>query len=120
MMHFKFNLQKAHHDGNYQPIHNVKKWLGMPGHAVMIGASNNWEKKEFRHLHAGGEHKVVTSPPNVLTDGGGHPPDDPPKDGGGPDFMFMLDDIPPSGIYKVWAQFKHNGKVRTFPFVLQL
>jgi hypothetical protein len=32
----------------------------------------------------------------------------------------MLEDVPPDGVYKIWAQFKHEGKIRTFPFIVQL
>jgi len=121
MLHFHFNLQTAHHGAHYQPIENVEPWLGMQGHAVMIGANGNWDEKEFRHLHAGGhgQHKVSTPPPSVIMDGG-HPPHDPPGHGSGPDFTFMLEDVPPDGVYKIWAQFKHEGKIRTFPFIVQL
>lgn len=105
MMHLTFHLEKAVGDG-YQPVQEAENWLGMPGHAIMIGAGGgDASSRSFNHLHSG-HH--------------GHPMQ-PLLGGAGPDFPFMLHgQMPPDGTYKVWGQFKHEGRVVTFPFVFEL
>lgn len=104
MVNLAFNLQ-VHRGRGYAPINDLEAWLGMPGHLVMIGKDGQLTDKVFRHLHADhGGH---------LEDAGNH---------AGPDVTFMLMDpeIPPAGVYKVWGQFKRQGRVLTVPFVIQL
>lgn len=118
MTHVTFNISEAmDHGGHrmYSGVTNLENWLGMPGHAILIGATGSGvEDKVFRHLHAGSH-------------GGGHDGGHPGGHGGhngspgaGPEVMFMMpgEDIPPAGVYKLWGQFKHKGKVLTFPFVI--
>ncbi len=105
MMHLTFHLEKAVGDG-YQPVQEAENWLGMPGHAIMIGAgAGDAASRSFNHLHSGhhGHHAQ------------------PLLEGAGPDFPFMLHgQMPPDGVYKIWGQFKHEGQVVTFPFVFEL
>lgn len=116
MVHLGFNIQTLmDHGGHrmYMGVSDLEDWLGMPGHAVLVSQKGNTaQEKVFRHLHAGthggdGNH-------------GGHGWH---KSGGskaGPDLMFMLGggQAPSAGIYKLWGQFKHRGRVLTFPFVI--
>jgi hypothetical protein len=37
----------------------------------------------------------------------------------GPEAQFMTT-FPTSGIYKLWGQFQHEGKVFTVPFVIEV
>lgn len=105
MIHLTFHLEKAVGDG-YQPVQEAENWLGMPGHAIMIGADGaEAADRSFNHLHSGhhGHHAQ------------------PLLEGAGPDFPFMLHgQMPPDGVYKIWGQFKHEGQVVTFPFVFEL
>ncbi len=94
MLHLSYNLERRNGD-RYEPIDDAQNWLGMPGHAVMIG------RDVFHHLHAGhhGHHLEAA----------------------GPEFTFMLhEDLPPDGVYKVWGQFKTGDRVVTFPFTFEL
>lgn len=109
MITFRFRLEEARpaHPGvRYYPIDHLEQWLGMPGHAVLIGAAGaTAAERTFRHLHAGhGDHGDRRDP------------------GAGPDldFMVMGYDVPDAGRYKIWGQFKYKGRILTFPFVLGL
>lgn len=113
MWTFDVNVAVATGPSTYAPVTDLEPWLGMPGHAIMISAAGQQlDDKVFRHLHAGhGDHEATT-------EGGGH--------GGGthvgPDvsFMVMGDDVPAAGVYKLWTQFKHRGRILTFPFVFKV
>jgi hypothetical protein len=49
-----------------------------------------------------------------------HPTEDPAKaESGGPDVMFRTR-FPAPGTYKLWAEFKHNDKIITAPFVVKV
>jgi hypothetical protein len=113
MLHLTFRIEEKG-DSGYQVVDDLENWLGMIGHGIMISEKGlTAGRKIFRHMHAGdhgGGH------------GGGH--------GGhhgfrnsGESIVFMLHgaEIPKEhGIYKVWGQFKHLGRVLTFPFVIEL
>lgn len=129
-LHFDYNVKEATKNplnGNteYKPTQNMEDWLGMPGHGVLIGANGaSANDRVFRHMHAGGDAHAHGAP------GGGHShgPGDAghahgptaPRTGENLSFALNDQDIPPSGTYKMWGQFKHNGKVLTFPFTFDL
>jgi len=74
-----------------QPIKNLQPYLGAMGHAVAISD----DVKKYLHIHP------MTT------------------EGNGPKVTFMTI-FPEKGIYKVWGQFQHTGKVFTVPFVINV
>lgn len=123
MITLTLNLQMTHaQTRHYTPVTNLEPWMGMTGHAIVIGAAGRRvQDKVFRHLHSG--HGGHLASGNPLVDGGGHGGgghgDEPGP--GGPDVTFMLmgDEVPAAGTYKIWVQTKHNGRVLTLPFVVR-
>ncbi|QCJ40783.1 hypothetical protein FAY30_02045 [Bacillus sp. S3] len=74
-----------------QPIKNLQPYLGAMGHTVAMSA----DAEKYLHIHP------MTT------------------EGNGPQVIFMTI-FPEPGIYKIWGQFKHNGKVFTVPFVIDV
>jgi hypothetical protein len=114
MLDFSFTLQAAA-SGAYKPVTDLTPWLGMPGHAILVSqAGQRIEDKVFRHLHAG----MGMMKPMAM----GESMDMSRTNMSGPTikFMAMDKDLPPAGIYKIWGQFQRQGRVLTFPFVIQL
>jgi hypothetical protein len=116
-------------DVQYKDIRNLELWLSMPGHAILLSqAGASPEEKEFRHVHAGHMHTPgqagSTSAGSTSSMAGSASSTASPAPGSypaGPTMLFKIPrpDIPPSGVYKLWAQFKHRGKILTFPFVIR-
>ncbi|MCH5586096.1 hypothetical protein MK805_14230 [Shimazuella sp. AN120528] len=78
-------------DQTKKPITNLEQYLGAVGHVVIITKDTN----KYLHVHPM-EEKAT-----------------------GPDAKFMTT-FPQRGIYKIWAQFQHEGKVITVPFVVNV
>ncbi|WP_251554505.1 hypothetical protein [Neobacillus muris] len=74
-----------------KPIKNLQPYLGAMGHTVAISA----DTEKYLHIHP------MTT------------------EGNGPKVTFMTI-FPEKGIYKIWGQFKHDGKVFTVPFVVEV
>ncbi|TVY01029.1 hypothetical protein [Paenibacillus cremeus] len=74
-----------------KPITNLQQYLGAVGHVVIMSA----DAEQYLHVHPT-EEKAT-----------------------GPDAKFMTS-FPKSGIYKIWGQFQHEGKVITVPFVVKV
>lgn len=74
-----------------QPITNLEQYLGAVGHVVILSA----DAEKYIHNHPL-EEKAT-----------------------GPDAKFGTS-FPHSGVYKVWGEFKHQGKVFTVPFVVKV
>lgn len=74
-------------------IGNLQPYLGAMGHLVVIKSGT----LDYVHAHPVGDSK--TAPEGVV------------------EFEAHL---PSAGIYKAWGQFRHNGRVLTFPVVLQI
>jgi hypothetical protein len=110
MTHLVATVRERDADGRYQPVASLEPWLGMTGHAVLIGqAGDRVEDKAFRHLHA-----------SEGASGGGHAHHVMQASGGRLTFMLMGPDEPPAGLYRLWVQFKHRGQILTAPFTLTL
>jgi hypothetical protein len=73
------------------PITNLQPYLGAVGHVVILTE----DTEQYLHVH----------PIDEKTSG--------------PEARFATT-FPKSGIYKIWAQFKHNDKVFTVPFVVKI
>jgi hypothetical protein len=78
-------------DKSKKPITNLQQYLGAVGHVVILTEDAN----EYLHVHPM-EEKAT-----------------------GPDAKFMTT-FPKSGVYKIWGQFQHEGKVITVPFVVKV
>jgi major membrane immunogen (membrane-anchored lipoprotein) len=78
-------------DQTKKPITNLQPYLGAVGHVVILTE----DAKDYLHVHPI-EEKAT-----------------------GPDAKFMTT-FPKSGTYKIWGQFKHDGKVLTVPFVVKV
>jgi len=74
-----------------KPITNLQQYLGAVGHVVILSD----DAEQYLHVHPM-EEKAT-----------------------GPDAKFMTT-FPKSGIYKIWGQFQHEGKVVTVPFVVKV
>ncbi|WP_042454803.1 hypothetical protein [Neobacillus dielmonensis] len=75
----------------HKPIKDLQPYLGAMGHAVAISA----DAEQYLHIHP------MTTEEN------------------GPKVTFMTI-FPEKGLYKIWGQFKHDGKVFTVPFVIEV
>ncbi|WML57985.1 hypothetical protein [Neobacillus sp. PS2-9] len=74
-----------------KPLKNLQPYLGALGHTVAISA----DAEKYLHIHP------MTT------------------EGSGPAVTFMTI-FPEKGLYKIWGQFKHKGKVFTVPFVINV
>lgn len=108
MMTFTINVRERDAEGRYRDVRSLEQWLGMPGHAVLIGnQGDKVENRIFQHLHASdgssshGRHVMQAAGPQLS-------------------FMAMANDVPPPGLYRLWCQFKHHGRVLTVPMTLTL
>jgi hypothetical protein len=106
---FNFRFEERGSTGAYAPLDRLEDWLGMPGHGILVSQDPAEGSRVFRHMHFGmhgGGH------------GGGHGPA---PTGAAVDFTLEGDDVPAlSGVYKIWSQVKHRGRVLTFPVVIRL
>lgn len=107
MMTFSIQVRERDPQGRYLEVRNLERWLGMPGHAVLIGAQGERiEDRVFRHLHAMEASGAHTSAGSGLS--------------GALSFMAMGEDVPPRGLYRLWCQFKHRSRIVTVPMTLSL
>lgn len=74
-----------------EPIKNLQPYLGAVGHVVIISG----DVEQYIHNHPIDEKAT------------------------GPDAKFSTS-FPKSGVYKIWGQFQHNGKVFIVPYVVQV
>lgn len=74
-----------------EPIEDLEPYLGAVGHVVILSE----DIEEYLHVH--------------------------PLDEGdtGPEAQFMTT-FPEPGLYKIWGQFRHEGKVFTVPYVVEV
>lgn len=74
-----------------KPVADLEPYLGAVGHVVIMSE----DTEQYLHVH---------------------PMDESAK---GPDAQFMTT-FPKAGVYKIWGQFQHRGKVFVVPFVVQV
>ncbi|WP_028552364.1 hypothetical protein [Paenibacillus sp. UNC451MF] len=74
-----------------KPMTNLQQYLGAVGHVVILSD----DAEQYLHVHPM-EEKAT-----------------------GPDAKFMTT-FPKSGVYKIWGQFQHEGKVFTVPYVVKV
>ena len=92
---------------NKKPVANVEPYLGAGGHLVAVSEDTT------RYLHA---HPAD----HVVHEAGGHgrAHHAPVATKYGPTLEFTTT-FPRDGLYKVWLQFNHAGKIQTVPFVVR-
>jgi hypothetical protein len=89
----------------FEDVTDIEPWLSSFAHTVMVSLDGNTaETKQFIHLHAV------------------WPLADDPETERGPHLRVGSDNHGPlsAGLFKAWVQFKHQGQVHTFPFVLDI
>lgn len=113
MLHFQVR------DGSGKPLASLEPYLGAMGHAVLLSS----DTKIYLHTHpmdggahggmdhGGMNHGASTSDSTNKSRGEAKK--------GGSDVIFHTN-FPAAGLYKVWGQFQHNGKIITAPFVLKV
>ncbi|MGG4034012.1 hypothetical protein ABEV74_09950 [Paenibacillus cisolokensis] len=74
-----------------QGINDLEPYLGAVGHVVILSA----DAEQYIHVHPLDEKST------------------------GPEAQFMTE-FPAAGLYKIWGEFQHRGKVFTVPFVVEV
>ena len=96
-------------DANGRPLSNLEPLMAAGGHCVIIDADCH----EFLHIHPaeeeGGDdddiaHRVLARPASWR---------------GGPSISFMAN-FPKPGLYKMWGQFQHEGRLLTTDFTFEV
>lgn len=91
---------------NKKPIADIETYLGAGGH--LVGVSEDTTR--FLHAHPAGHE----------AGGQGHAHHEAPaKAKHGPNLEFATT-FPRDGLYKIWLQFQHAGKIHTAPFVVRV
>lgn len=107
MLHFQVR------DAAGKPLSDLQPYLGAMGHAVILSA----DAKNYLHTHpTDGEHAGHGAHGGA---GSGAAESNASSTRGGPDVMFHTN-FPTAGMYKVWGQFRHNNKIITAPFVVNV
>ena len=108
MLHFQIR------DAKGVPVKNLQPYLGAMGHCVILSSDTN------SYLHS---HPMGSDMKGMDHSMGGMKMDDmkmetkAPKSGD-PNVMFHTN-FPKAGLYKVWGQFQHEGKIITAAFVVR-
>lgn len=89
--------------GQYVIVSKLEDWLGMQGHALLVSTNgDSLDSKEFYHIH-GMQHGPA-----------------------GPVMFLWFDremqkSFNANGrLFKIWSQFKHKGRILTFPMLMDL
>ncbi len=90
---------------NGKPVSDLQPYLGAASHVVALNANS----EDFAHVHAVAGDKA---PQDSMDDMAGPPA------AFGPNIAFSHRFDKP-GLYKVWAQFRHNGQVQTVSWVVE-
>jgi hypothetical protein len=113
MLHFQVR------DAAGKPVSDLQPYLGAMGHAVLLSADSNI----YLHTHpTDGAHAEDAQAEGAQAEGDHAKMEHAaPAAGakGGPDVMFHTN-FPVPGLYKVWGQFQHKGRIVTAPFVLNV
>jgi hypothetical protein len=83
-------------DSSSKPITDLEPLMGAGGHSVIISS----DIREFLHVHPTKEVSPISWK-------------------GGPDISFRTN-FPKQGLYKVWGQFQHQGKLLIADFILDV
>ena len=108
MLHFQIRDEKN------RPVKDLQPYLGAMGHCVILSQDTS----KYLHSHPmaeGAEHDMSKM---GAMDMSKMSHEAPPKSGG-PNVMFHTN-FPSGGLYKVWGQFQHKGKIITAAFVVNV
>jgi hypothetical protein len=108
MLHFQVR------DAKGQPLKDLQPYLGAMGHCVIL--SNDTTKYLHSHPMAPGASHDMSKMGDMDMSKMNEAPA--PKSGG-PDVIFHTN-FPEAGLYKVWGQFMHKGKIITASFVVKV
>ena len=106
MLHFQVR------DAGGKPIGDLEPYLGALGHCVILSDDSD----VYLHSHPMGASMEGMEGMNHDM---GAMKMDAPRAASGPDVIFHTN-FPRAGLYKVWGQFKHRGKIVTAPFVVSV
>ena len=126
MLHFQVR------DAKGVPVKDLQPYLGAMGHCVILSSDTN----SYLHSHPmsenmegmnhdmsgmkmGGDAKMDGMKMGDDAKMGGMKMDAPAPKSGGPDVMFHTN-FPHAGLYKVWGQFQHKGKIITANYVVNV
>ncbi len=104
MLHFQIR------DAKGVPIKDLQPYLGAMGHCVILSSDTD------SYLHS---HPMSENDEGMNHDMGNMKMDAPAPKSGGPDVMFHTN-FPKAGLYKVWGQFQHKGKIITASYVVNV
>lgn len=97
LLKFVYLIQTRETDGTYADARNLEPWLMMGGHALIVSERGaRAPEKTYLHLHS----ELPTEAANYV-------------------FSHFNRGKLGAGVYKMWAQFKHQGRVLTFPVVFR-
>lgn len=108
MMHFQVR------DAKGKPVTDLEPYLGAMGHCVILSDDSD----VYLHSHPMGasmegmDHSMGEKMEGMKMDA-------PKAAASGPDVIFHTN-FPRAGLYKIWGQFKHQGKIVTAPFVVNV
>ena len=99
-----------HLEKDNQPVTNLERYLGALGHSVIIKEGT----LDFIHTHAG-ETKTagITNKHSVVQEHTSN------TSASGPEIRFTTT-FPESGIYKIFTQFQHQGKIVTTDYAVNV
>jgi hypothetical protein len=112
MLHFQVRDSKG------QPLKDLQPYLGAMGHAFILSS----DAKRYLHAHpmeAGMSHDMKGADQKAHDKHKGHGEHGAQNQGGGSDVIFHTT-FPTPGLYKAWGQFKHQGKIITASFVVNV
>ena len=125
MLHFQVR------DAEGKPVKDLQPYLGAMGHCVILSSdtgsylhshpmSENMEgmNHSMGGMKMGGDAKM-SDMKGMDHDMGAMRMDAPAPKSGGPDVMFHTN-FPKAGLYKVWGQFQHKGKIITASYVVNV
>lgn len=96
MVNFIYSIDRwSDTEERYKPVQDLQGWMGMGAHAILLNTDGqNVVDKQVVHVHAMG-----------VTGRGSHT------------FRYFDRQVMNGRQYKIWAQFKHEDWILTFPFV---
>lgn len=107
MLHFQVR------DAAGKPLSKLEPYLGARGHCVILSS----DPKTYLHTHPLDANHSMSDMKmgdmKMSEDHGGQ------ASAQGSDVMFHTN-FPAAGTYKIWGQFKHNGKIVSAPFVVNV
>ena len=107
MLHFQVR------DAKGKPLTDLEPYLGALGHCVILSDDSD----VYLHSHPMGTK--MEGMKGMDHDMGAMKMDAPKTAASGPDVIFHTN-FPRAGLYKIWGQFKHRGKIVTAPFVVKV